>query len=283
MNCGGDLFAAVFNLSWEGRIVKNIPLRRNWVLTLSILAAAVVFVGTDLVWGYVQGVRGLVQQQLRDVTTIQMDLARLDQQIEALMPHLAANRKKVIAGQIFNEEFAEETADLQNQQIVAMAEMEELRAALDASGDSLMIDGVTYSREAVESDLSRRLSSHQNAQERLEGRRQMLARREQSLERLDQQIRQDEWEVAQLSDLANDLNERLRATEIAEETGDLQYNKTELTEARDLGSRIERELTVMARFQEYAEQESRAHGVPVNLDRRTAATRFDEYKETVGQ
>ncbi len=251
------------------------------MLSGGILAAVVMFIGTDLVWGYVQGVRGLLQQELRDVSTIHMDLARLDQQIESLAPQLAANRRKLIAGQIQIEEFADETIRLQKHQDVAMAEMEELRAVLDSSSDQLTIDGVSYSRLTVESDLSRRLNSHQQAQERLEGRKLMLKRREQAMEHLDQRIRQDEWEVTQLSDLADDLNERLRVIEIAEESGDLKYNRTELTETKEVASEIDLELKAMARFQEQSERELMAHGVQVNLDRRNAAARFDEYAASV--
>lgn len=220
-----------------------------------------------------QGVRGMVQESLRDATSIQFDLKRLYQAIEALTPILQENRKTAAELDIEIEFLASDTKKMEEQQELARAEMQELREALDGNAATIHIDNRTYDRATVESDLLRRLEAYQLAEKQLVTRHDLLAKRRQALAHAVSCIRDNEHEQRVLADLADSLNAELKVLEVASATNDMSFDNPQSAQTKELASEIQKRISTLQRM---CDHEELGREVQVNLDRRTATERFDE-------
>lgn len=253
---------------WNSANVKNAVL---WVVVA--VMAVVLLVGGDLVWSYWQGLQGVVRKELRDATSVQFELARLDQAIEALTPTLKENKKTVAELGVEIESLEADTVELERDQQLAKAEMQDLRTALaKRQGDVVLVDGKSFQRTAVEEDLSRRLRAYEQAETQLESRQALVVKRKEMLNKAINSIKQNEQEQQALVDLADTLNAELKLLEVATATSHFNFQPADLTKAQTLARDVQKKVETLQRLNDQAEL---SYEIPVNLDRRTATDRFD--------
>ncbi|WP_417849360.1 hypothetical protein [Thalassoglobus sp.] len=229
--------------------------------------------GGDLAWSYWQGMQGVVQQGLRDATSIEFDLRRLDQAIEALTPQLQKNRKTAAELDVEIEFLAAETQKMEKKQRLAKAEMQELRDGLSRGVGSIWIDGHMYARATVESDLQHRLEIYEQTDKQIRSRRDLLAKRRRTLEQAVTCLRDNENQQRSLSELADSLNAELKLLEVATATSGISFDQPNLAAAEELATEIEKRIRTLQLMHDQGELKSQ---IPVNLDRRSAADRFDQ-------
>ena len=229
--------------------------------------------GGDLVWSYWQGVQGLARDSLRDATSITFDLQRLHQAIEDLGSVQQKNRQTAAKLDVEIEILAEDTKKIVDNQRFAKAEMRELREALSSDQEMILVDDHKYARKTIEADLLRRLEAYSLNERQLEAREDLLAERRQMLARVIACVRESEHEQKVLADQADALTAELRLLEVAQSTGDFEFDQPSFEQARKLKAEIQKRLEIAQRTQSQSES---GLSVEVNLDRRTVAERFDQ-------
>ncbi|XZE53970.1 hypothetical protein SH139x_005746 [Planctomycetaceae bacterium SH139] len=253
---------------------EKAKLTKNVVWTSAAVVLLTALLGGDLLWSYWQGMQGMVRNGLRDATSIQFDLVRLEQAIEALTPTLQQNRKAAVELDVEIEYLANGTKEMAKKQKLARAEMQELRDALDTPcSGTILIDGQAFDRPTVESDLLRRLESYKQTEKQLGIRQALLSKRRQTLEHAVSYIRDNEREQIVLAELANSLNAELKLLEVASATSGMHFDQPDLAKTKQLATDIEKRIRTLQRL---CDQDQFQHEVSVNLDRRTVTEQFDQ-------
>lgn len=230
-------------------------------------------IGGDLAWSYWQGMQGMVRDGLRDATSIEFDLQRLDQAIVALSPQLQENRKTAAELDVEIEFLEAETQQIEKKQRNAKAEMQELRDLLRSCTGTILIDGRTYDRRTVESELLHRLEMYKQTEKQINSRRNLLSKRRRTLAQAVACIRNNENQQRNLVELADSLNAELKLLEVATATCDMKFDQPDLAATQELATEIEKRIRTLQLTSDQGELRSQ---IPVNLDRRTAADRFDQ-------
>lgn len=252
---------------------KNVSVKKKLLVASVVVELVVLLFGGDLLWSYWQGVRGMVRKELRGATSVQFDLARLDQALNEMTPKEKEAKKKVAGFGVEIDYLEADTVELDGRQTLAKAEMQELRCALaKQSGDSIQIDGRQFKRAVVEEDLARRLRAYEQAEKQLQSRRSTVAKRRETLDKAIVCIKRNEQEKQALADMSDTLNAELRLLEVATATSNFDFKQPNLTKAKTLARDVQKEVETLQRV---CDQEHLAYEVPVNLDRRTATERFD--------
>ena len=239
----------------------------------AVATLLVALFGGDLAWSYWQGFQGLARDSLKDATSIEFEMQRLHQAIDGLKPTLRKNRQIAATHEAEIQFLAEDTIRIEENQNLAKAEMHELRKALECDKDCMTIDGHEYDRKTIEADLSRRLEAYSLNEHQLSARKKLLAEREQTLAKVVDCIRESEHEQKLLTDQANALDAEIQLWEVAQSTSNLEFDQTAIVKVRKQKRELQKRIETM---QSVSQQDGLAVGVEVNLDRRTAAERFDQ-------
>jgi chromosome segregation ATPase len=252
---------------------KNVT--KNSLVVMAVLTAITALIGFDLMWSYWQGIQGVVHRELRDATSIEFDLVRLDQAIEALTPVIRKNRK-VAANRDVEIEFLQSDTDvLEKKRKVAKSEMQELRNTLtDKEANKITIDGREYTRVEVEEDLSRRLRAYEQTEKQLNNRTRLLEKQRAALASAIASIRDNEQKQIELAEQADSLNAELKLLQIASATSQFQLQQPKLAKTNELATEIEKRIRTL---QKLSDEEEKGQKIPVNQDRRTVTERFDSY------
>lgn len=242
-----------------------------WVL---IVTTVVSTVGGRTAWSYLQGVRRVLKDSVSEITSIEFELKRLDQEIVNLTPAMQQNRKVVAELDVEVESLHEDVARRKEQLANELGEMHELRSSLkNGHQQRFTFSDRTFSRHEVEADLARRLASYELQSKQLDTCERLLTARETKLKLASSQIVECNARKQELAMLADDLAARLKMTRIAQHTGDLAVGENELGHVNELMASIDKRIRTMEKV---VDQEQSDSAIPVNLDVRTAAERFDE-------
>jgi DNA repair exonuclease SbcCD ATPase subunit len=243
----------------------------GWALLAGTIVSTV---GGQTAWSYLQGFRRLVKDGVNEITTIEFELKRLDQEIVDLTPVMQQNRKVVVELDVEVEGLRDNVSRRQKELQTEFAEMQELRSALENRGQRCFtFSDRKFTREEVEADLARRLASHELKSKQLETCERLLISREQKLKQAGTHIVSCDARKQELAMMADDLSARLKMTRIAQQTGDLELGGTEFGRVNELMADIDKRVRTMEKV---VDQEHAETAIPVNLDVRTVTQRFDE-------
>lgn len=242
-------------------------------MTLVMAAVVLSLIGADQLWSYWQGTQWMVRSTLREATSIEFDLARLDQAIEDLTPTLQENRKSAAQLEVEIEVLEEDTQEIVDVQKLAKTEMQHLRDGLAVtSGSRVRIDGRNFARAEVEDDLSRRLSEYQQTERHLQARQSLLEKQRQTFTKVVATVRENAQQQIALAQTAEALNGELKLLEMSNATNSIALKRPALGQARELAKSVETRIRTL---QKLSEQDLPKQAIPVNLDRRTVTERFD--------
>jgi len=247
--------------------------RKLWM----VVAAAVVVtsVGTGTVWSYLRTAHTQLGQSLRDAVPIAFELKRLDQMTSDLIPEIRANQKVAAQLDVEVEYLGREIEALRNFQKDAKSQMQKLRQALTQDRKSYEFGGRTFTRQEVEQDLERRLQQYDNTAVQLAAKEQLQEARRRTLEAATERIRQYQQQHDLLVQKAASLQGELKLAELAQETGNFEFDHSKLNEAKQLAQEVEKRIRTMQKL--VAGQRQVPGEVPVEADTRSVADRFDEY------
>ena len=242
-----------------------------------VVAAGVVVtsVGIGTAWSYLKTAHAQLGQTIRDAVPIAFELKRLEQMTTDLIPEMRANQKVAAQLDVEIEYLAREIETMRNAQKDGKAQMQKLRQALAEKKNSYDFGGRTFSRQEVEQDLERRLQPYDNTAVQLAAKEQILKARRQTLAAATDRIKQYQQQHDLSVQKAESLKAELKLVELAEETGNFQFNHGKLSEAKQLAEEVEKRIRTM---QKLVEGERQVSGeIPVEADNRPVAERFDEY------
>ena len=243
-----------------------------WLAALSLVVSSV---GLGTVRSYFRTARAEIGKQIRDAVPIAFELKRLEQVTSELIPEIQANRKVAAQLDVEIEYLDREVAELAKSQQTAKAEMEKLRDALRQKQDRYEFGGQSFTPRQVEDDLVRRLAKFDDMRVRQEAKTRILQSRRQTLDAATDKIRVCQQQHGLLTEKAESLQAELKLLELAESTGNFQFDHSKLAQAKDLAVTVEKRIRTLHKLVDG--QPQLADEIPVDADERSAAEKFDEY------
>jgi len=246
---------------------------RLWIVMVTGLLVSSVGVGT--VWSYLRTAHSELGEKIRDTVPIAFELKRLEQMTGDLIPEIRANQKVAAQLDVECEYLDREIRTIGDSQEQAKAEMKKLRQALVEDRESYEFGGRKFTAQEVKQDLERRLERFDNAAVQLAAKQRLLADRRRTLAAATQKIQQYQQQHNLLVEKAESLAAELKLVELAQETGNFQFNHSKLSQAKDLAQQVEKRIRTVQKLVEGHRQ--LAGEIPVEADARPVTERFDEY------
>lgn len=243
-----------------------------WVVAMGVLVSSV---GLGTIRSYFRTAHAEIGRQVRDAVPIAFELKRLEQLTTELIPEIQANRK--VAAQLDVEiEFLErEVADLATTQESAKAEMGKLRNVLREPKETYQFAGRQFTAREVEDDLTRRLARFEDTRVRQDAKTRILQSRRLTLLAATDKIRACQQQHDLLTEKAEALQAELKLLELAQATGNFQFDHSKMSQAKELAVTVEKRIRTLHRLVDG--QPQLAGEIPIDADERSAATKFDEY------
>ncbi len=254
--------------------------KRFW-LVLAIVAGVVVVLGVPTTWSYLKGGRKAIQQAVRDLTPIELDLKRLEAEIDSLVPQIRAARQVVAEMDVGISSQQKELAALAQKQDAEKAQMQKLRDLLRDSSSSYQIAGRSYTRQEVEQDLARRLDRYEQAQATLQARQAVLEQQKQSFESAQRKLNELTQAKERLVARAQGLAQQLEAVRLAQRTSTISVDTSALARAEELAKTIDQRIQVISKTLDMEERQ--AEGIAVEADVRPATERYDAMFGSTGR
>lgn len=254
--------------------------KKMW-LALAILAAAVLVLGVPTTISYLKGLRRVARDTIRDLTPIELDLKRLEAEIDGFGPQIRAARQVVAELDVSISSQEKELAALNQKLADEKAQMQKLRDLLRDKRPTYQIAGRSYTRQEVERELARRLDSYEQAQETFKTRQAVLAQQKESFDSARRKLAELTQFKERLVAKAQGLTQQLEALRVAQKTSTVEVDTSALARAEEIAKRIDFRIQVMAKGLEMEQRE--AGGIPVEVDARPVTERFDEMFETAAR
>jgi chromosome segregation ATPase len=253
--------------------------RMWWLVAGTGVVASTIGLGT--VRSYFATAQAEIGKQMRDAVPIGFELKRLEQLTSELIPEIQANRK--VAAQLDTEvEYLErEIQSLGESQRAAKAEMGQLRAALKTKESQFEFAGRQFTRRQVEDDLARRLARYDDTRVRQEAKQRILESRRQTLAAATDKIRACQQQHDLLVEKSEALQAELKLLELAEASGNFQFDHSKLQQTRELAESVEKRIRTLHKLVDG--QPELAGEIPVVADERPVSEKFDQYFATAAE
>ena len=239
------------------------------------VAVVVTSIGAGTVWSYIRTAHAELGQKIRDTVPITFELKRLEQLTRDLIPEIRANQKVAAQLDVEIEYLQREIDAMEEAQAEEKAQMQKLRKALVEDSKSYEFGGREYARQEVEHDLEQRLQRYDNAAVQLAAKRRIQQERRRTLAAATDKICHYQQQQDLLAEKAESLKAELKLVELAQETGNFEFNHSKLNQAKDLALELEKRLAVVQKLVDGQRQVS--DEIPVEVDARPIIQRFDEY------
>lgn len=210
---------------------------------------------------------------MRDLTPIELDLKRLEAEIDSLVPQIRAARQVVAEMDVSIGSQQKELAALDERQAGEKAQMQKLRDLLRSSDESFTIGGRSYARHEVEQDLARRLDRHEQAQATLKARQAVLAQQRESFESAQRKLAELTQAKERLVAKAPGACPTARGPALGQKTSTVSVDTSALARAEKIAKGIEQRTQVLSKTLEMEERQT--EGIAVEVDVRPATERFD--------
>ncbi|MCL4206101.1 MAG: hypothetical protein KJ000_26760 [Pirellulaceae bacterium] len=235
-------------------------------------------VGAGTLWSYFRTVHAEIGRQVRDAVPIGFELKRLEQMTADLIPEIQANQKVAAQLDVEIEYLEREIAEMDEAQQRAKVEMDQLREALRTKKDELVFGGQAFTRRQVEEDLERRLARYDDRRIQLDAKKRILDSRHKTLLAATDKIQACRYQHDLLVDKAQSLQAELKLLELAQASGNFQFDHSKLQQSKDLALQLEKRIRTLNKLVEG--QQPQADEIPVAADTRSASDKFDAYFAT---
>jgi chromosome segregation ATPase len=248
--------------------------KRLWLVAAGVVLITSLGLGT--VWSYIRTAHNELGKTIRDTVPISFELKRLEQATQDLIPEIRANQKVAAQLDVETEFLAKEIQATEDSQAKAKGQMQKLRESLSKAGDAYEFGGRKFTRPEVEQDLSQRLERYDSAAVQMAAKRKILQDRRQTLAAATGKIRDYRQQHEMLVEKAEALKGELKLVELAQETGNFEFNQSKLGQAKELAEQVEKRIRTVQKLVEN-ERMVVSGEIPVEVDARPAEQRFDEY------
>lgn len=245
------------------------------LLIVSLVSLAATSVGVGTVWSYLRAAHATLGDTIRDTMPITLDLKRLEQATDALIPDIRANQTVAAQLDVEIEYLEREIQAMSARQVEAKDEMQKLRSSLKEDRETYEFGDQQFSRREVENDLRRRLKRYDSTAVQLAAKKRILEKRRHTLEAACEKIQEYQHQQASLAQKADLLKEQLALVGPQSQTGGFEFNSGKLNEAKMLAERVEKRIRVL---QKLVDGDREVSGeIPVDADTRPVTEEFDEY------
>jgi len=220
---------------------------KRGVIGLAVLGVAgVFFLGGDML-SYVSSSANSVRTAVKDSVPIEFELRRAKDMLEDIQPEMYANIRLIAQEEV---EVAALKADIEESE-EALAEEEakiaKLRKALDTQFASYKFGHRKYTRQELTDDLARRFERVTQADMVLEGKRRLLATREQSLQAAIQLLERTKSQRKLLAVKIEGLEGQYRLIQAAATGSNVKVDNSKLAKTDELLRDIKKRLDVTER------------------------------------
>ena len=211
----------------------------------ALLVGGLVF-GRDLA-SYIRSGGRSISAAMKDNVPIEFELRRARDLLDDIVPEMQANIRAIAEQEV---EIASLRGEIEeNQKAVAeqKSQVGKVRDCLARAGQSFTIGQISYSRDELKEDLSRRFDRTREAEMVLAGKKRLLSNREKSLAASLQLFEKTRGQRAMLENQIASLESQHKMVQLASVGSGVQVDHSKLAQTEQLIAQIKKQLDVAER------------------------------------
>jgi hypothetical protein len=208
--------------------------------------AGAVVLGTDA-GSYIRSSAKSLRASVKDNIPLEFELRRARDLLDDVLPEMQANVRLIAKQEVEIAAAKEDIAIAQKSLEEEKLRVARLRDHLGTANTSFTFSGVSYSRDELKNELSRRFERYKEAEMTLSGKRRLLENRQKSLIAAEKQLDQTRARKVALEAQVETLAAQYRLVQAAGAGNDVRVDETKLAHAERLIGQIRRQLDVAER------------------------------------
>ena len=217
----------------------------------AVTAAGAVVVGW-LIFGrelgsYAYSSARSVQTAVKDSVPIEFELQRARHLVDEIVPEIHAHVRHIAQQEVEIADLRQDIERSDRSIAEEHARVQRLRDSLDTEYASVVLSGVSYSREQVREDLSRRFDALKEAEVILAGKQRLLAKREQAMAAAMSALEHTRSQKSLLEGQIASLEAQHKLVQAASAGTEFAIDDTKLAQTERLIGQIRRQLDVAER------------------------------------
>lgn len=242
---------------------------------LALLLVGGLMFGSDL-GSYISSSARSVRESVKDSVPTEFELQRARDLLEEIVPEMHANIRLIAQEEVEVENLNRDIAHCEQSLGEEKARIEKIGHLLSGEAQVFQISDRQYTRQAVKTDLSRRFDHFKETEMVLQGKRRLLASREQSLAGAVAALQRARSQKDLLADKIESLAAQHRLVMAAAVGSKFQLESSKLAQTEKLIGQIKKRLDVAERV--LAHEGSFVQPVEVDvIDEKDLLTQVDEY------
>jgi len=186
-----------------------------------------------------------VKSQIRSSIPVEFEIHRIEDLVEEISPEMHQVQQLIAEEQVAVATLKEEIDGKQRSATNRSTEVKIIRASLDSTSPRIQLGGRTWSRELVESDLTRRLDGLKALSSLIESKKRLLTARERALEAAKDKLVNISTERTRLLTIVEQLRAELREQQTLQSSSlKVKIDDSKLKQAQELAQRVKTRLKV---------------------------------------
>lgn len=211
----------------------------------ALLVGGLVF-GRDL-GSYLRSSTRCVSSAVKDNVPIEFELRRARDLLDDIIPEMQASIRAIAEQEVEIASLKAEITDGEKALAEAKGKVAKVRDCLATQGDTFTLGRVSYSRDELKEDLSRRFQRAKEAEMVLAGKKRLLSNREKSLAAATQLFEKTRSQRATLESQIAALESQHKMVEMASVGSGVQIDHSKLAQTEQLIAQIKKQLDVAER------------------------------------
>lgn len=237
------------------------------------LLAGGLVLGSDL-GSYVRSSCRSMQVAVKDNIPVEFELRRARDLLDGVGPELHENIRLVAEQEVEIGSLKNELQQSRQALVDEKHRIQKLRDCLSSQQTSFTFDGMSFSRNQIERDLSRQFTHFREAEAALKSRQQLLENRQQSLVAAMEAMESAKAQKATLEAQVEGLEAQYRLVQAASVGSDFQLDHSRLAQAQKVVGEIRKQLEVTEHV--LAHEAKFTQPVPVDaIDEKDLLTQVD--------
>jgi hypothetical protein len=211
----------------------------------ALLVGGLVF-GRDLA-SYVRSGGRSISSVMKDNVPIEFELRRARDLLDDIVPEMQANIRSIAEQEVEIASLRGEIEEGNKALAEAKSQVGKVRDCLSHAGESFTVGRVSYTRDELKEDLSRRFDRTREAEMVLAGKKRLLSNREKSLATSLQLFEKTRGQRAMLENQIASLESQHKMVQLASVGSGVQVDHSKLAQTEQLIAQIKKQLDVAER------------------------------------
>lgn len=217
-----------------------------------VLAAAITALGAGFLFGteagsYIRSSVTGVRAAVKDNVPVEFELRRARDLLNDIVPEMHANIRLIAQQEVEISRLKEEMTAARKSLGEEQARVQKLRGMLDTEQVSYNVNSVSYSRQEVKEELSRRFDNYKEAEMVLASKEKLLTSRERALKSGLQMLERTRSQKAQLEAQIASLESQFRLIQSASVGSKLHLDQSKIAQTQKVIDQIKKQLEVSER------------------------------------